>query len=154
MSRYLLILSCSATKRACPEPLPAIDRYIGVNYTTIHKLMREQQFPDNMDILILSAKYGLIQPKTLIEDYNQKISKQRACELQDEVGKELDLHLGTINYAEIFVNLSKDYMIAADKSVQMYRQRANIKHAKGGIGSKRGEMKKWILGIIGSKITC
>lgn len=147
MSKYLLILSCGRKKCYCPDPLPAIDRYIGGYYRTIHKLMREGQFPDNMDMLILSAKYGLIQPETLIENYDQRMSKQRASELQDEVGRALDLYLGAINYAEIFVNLGKDYMIAVKKSIQLCRQRAKIKHAKGRIGSKGGEMRKWILDI-------
>ena len=147
MSQYLLILSCGGKKCAYPEPLPAIDRYIGGYYRIIHKLMREGQFPDNMDMLILSAKYGLIQTETLIENYDQKMSKPRAIELQDEVGRALDLHLGTKNYAEIFVNLGKDYMIAVEKSVQMYRQRAKIKHAKGPQGIKGGEMRRWILDI-------
>ena len=148
MSRYLLILSCSATKRPCPEPLPAIDRYAcGYSYKIIHKLMREGRFPCNMDVLILSAKYGLIQTETLIEDYNQRMSRQRASELQDEVGRALDQHLGTINYAEIFVNLGRDYMIAVENSIQMYRQRAKIKHARGRIGSKGREMRRWILDI-------
>lgn len=147
MNRYLLILSCSDTKRPRPEPLPAIDRYDGINYRTIHKLMREGQFLDNMDILILSAKYGLIQTDTLIEDYNQEMSNQRAIELQDEVGRALDLHLGATNYAEIFVNLGKTYMIAVEKSIQMCLQRAKIKHAKGGMYTKRSEVKKWILDI-------
>ena len=148
MSKYLLIISCSATKCPCPEPLPAIDRYIGYNYKIIRRLMREGLFPCNMDILILSAKYGLIQPETLIENYNQIMSKQRAGELQDEVGEALDLHLGAMNYAELFVNLGKNYMIAVEKSIQMYRQRTKIKHAKGGMGSKGGEMRRWILDIL------
>lgn len=147
MSRYLLILSCGRTKCCCPDPLPAIDRYIGGYYKTIHKLMRDGQFPDNMDMLILSAKYGLIQPETLIENYDQEMSKPRACELQDEVGRALDQHLGTINYAEIFVNLGKKYMIAVERSNQLKQQRAKIKHARGRNGSKQGEMRRWILDI-------
>jgi hypothetical protein len=61
--RYLLILGCSQRKRPDSGLLPAIERYDGVNFRILQKAKREEYLPENLDILILSAKYGLIEAK-------------------------------------------------------------------------------------------
>jgi cytoplasmic iron level regulating protein YaaA (DUF328/UPF0246 family) len=62
----LLILACSARKRLDRSALPAIERYDGVNFRILKKLQREHAFPHDLDVLILSAKYGLLSPETPI----------------------------------------------------------------------------------------
>ena len=59
MKHYLLILSCSQRKRKDPGFLPAIERYDGVNFRVIKKLGRQSRLLKNLDILIISAKYGI-----------------------------------------------------------------------------------------------
>jgi cytoplasmic iron level regulating protein YaaA (DUF328/UPF0246 family) len=77
----LLILACSARKRLDRSALPAIERYDGVNFRILKKLQREHAFPHDLDVLILSAKYGLLRPETPIEAYNLKMTEARAAEL-------------------------------------------------------------------------
>ena len=67
--KYLLILSCSNKKDGADGTMRAFDRYTGGNFDVLKKAKREGYFPPNLDILILSAKYGLITPDTLIEYY-------------------------------------------------------------------------------------
>jgi hypothetical protein len=50
MSR-LLILACSARKRLDKSALPAIERYDGVNFRVLKKLQREQNFPNDLNVL-------------------------------------------------------------------------------------------------------
>jgi cytoplasmic iron level regulating protein YaaA (DUF328/UPF0246 family) len=142
--RYLLILTCSQRKRIDTAPLPAIDRYTGVNFQVLHKAKREGYLPENLDILILSAKYGLIEASTPIENYDLKMTKQRAMELQSQVSRDLDNHLSKTNYEEIFVNLGKFYLIATTPSKKITELESKIVYATGGIGQKMSQMKDWL----------
>jgi cytoplasmic iron level regulating protein YaaA (DUF328/UPF0246 family) len=117
--RYLLIIACSQRKRPDPGRLPAIERYDGVNFRVLQKAKRERYLPDNLDILILSAKYGLIEATTPIENYGLKMTKQRAMELQTEVSRDLDNYLSKTRYDEIFVNLGKAYLTTIAHSSQI-----------------------------------
>ena len=57
VKQYLLILACSQRKLDNKELLPAIERYDGGSYRVIRKAQREKCNLDNIEILILSAKY-------------------------------------------------------------------------------------------------
>jgi len=60
-AKYLLIIPCSKRKTAPPRvKVSAINLYDGPFYRIIRKAFRESGKPDNLDIMILSAKYGLI----------------------------------------------------------------------------------------------
>ena len=142
--KCLLILGCSGAKDCCPGTMRAFNRYTGVNFNVLKKAQREGYFPSNLNMLILSAKHGLITPDTLIEWYDLAMTEHRARELQRSVSTELDRHLEQNDYQEIFVNLGKMYLIAIEKSQEIYNQSQRVIHAEGRIGSKMGHMKRWI----------
>ncbi len=123
--------------------MPALERYDGVNYLVIKKLMREGKFPKNVDIKILSAKYGLIDAETPIPYYNRRMDRQRAVELQTQVKRELN-KIAHRHYEETFVNMGKTYLIAME-SYNDVLMPAAIKIAEGGIGQKMKRMRDWIL---------
>src|SRR5688572_24444391 len=116
MDKYLLVLACSQRKRSNQMAMPAIERYDGVNYRVLQKAMREIHIPSTLVILILSAKYGLIDGYTCIEDYDLRMTKIRALELQDQVSTSLDAYLSQNNYREILINMGMNYRIAISKS--------------------------------------
>lgn len=70
---YLLIVMCSKRKRSAPDLLPALERYDGIFFRILRKARREGHWPDNLDILILSAKYGLLELDTAIENYDLRM---------------------------------------------------------------------------------
>lgn len=146
--RYLLIIACSQRKRPDPGLLPAIERYDGVNFRVLQKAKREGYLPGNLDILILSAKYGLLEAKTPIENYDLKMTKQRAKELQTRVSKGLDNYLSKTKYDEIFVNLGKTYLTAIAASDKISQLNQKIIYATGGIGQKMSQMKEWLCQIL------
>ena len=79
--RKLLIVSCSADK--CPDPgdMEAFDRYTGDMFKSIKK----QGIPEeNVDLAIMSAKYGLIRRDTKIPNYNVKMDKEIANNLLND----------------------------------------------------------------------
>ncbi len=110
----LLLLSCSERKHSSVSSLSAWKRYDGINFRVLKKLEREHAFPKNLDVLILSAKYGLVHPRTLIEYYDQKMTHARATELAPSVSKALDRILRQKKYSEIFINLSEHYITPGD----------------------------------------
>ena len=145
--QYLLIVACSQRKRSDPGFLPAIERYDGVNFRVLRKAQREGYWPKNLSTLILSAKYGLLKPDTLIEDYDLRMTREQANVLQVQVSTELDAYLEQTSYHEVFVNLGKVYMIALALSKELIASDRQVHFAAGGIGEKMSQMKKWLINL-------
>jgi len=145
--RYLLIVACSQRKRPDPGLLPAIERYDGVNFRLLRKARREGHCPESLDVLILSAKYGLIKATTLIENYDLRMTWERALALQSEVSAALDAYLSQMDYCEVFINLGQTYLVALARSKEIPRLRGKVYYATGGIGEKMSQMKHWLYSI-------
>ena len=109
MKRSLLIISCSRAKDKTLGLLPAVMRYKGPLYPTLHKAIREKRFPESLDILIVSAKYGVLTSDEPIEDYDQKIDTKRARELRPSVQKKLETFLDRKDYDQLFNGLWQVY---------------------------------------------
>ncbi len=144
MSKRLLILACS--QRKCPDKgeIPAIERYDGGSYRVLRKTKRDGNWPENLDVLILSAKYGLIESSTPIADYEQRMTRKRAVELQFQVAEILKIHLQKIIYDEIYVDLGQDYWPAIEKSVKLF-DTTSVSYAEGRIGQRLATLKRWLL---------
>jgi len=138
--RYLLILSCSKRKRPDPGLLPAIERYDGVNFRVLRKVIREKPL-SCLDVLVISAKYGLLEADTPIEDYNEKLTKRRALELVSEVSQRLDQYLSA-GYLEVYVNLGQLYWITLSKSRLLSKM--TVLSAYGSIGLRMSQMRSWL----------
>jgi len=145
--RYLLVLGCSQRKRPDAGRLPALERYDGVNYRVLRKLERERGLPGNLDIVILSAKYGLIAGSTGIEDYDLRLTPDRAAALSSIVAQRLDEQVCSANYLQIFINLGKDYMPALAGCISLSRAELQLIYARGGIGEKMAQMKEWLYAL-------
>jgi hypothetical protein len=144
-AKRLLVLSCSDRKKKIKELTPAIEIYDGVNYRSIKKAKREGNLSNNLDILIISAKYGLLNCDDPINYYKQRITPDRAKELRIDVLPKLKMILKNNNYGEIFVNLGKDYLPVIDGFEKFVPSDTRIIYAKGGIGQKMSQMKKWLI---------
>ncbi|WP_220199788.1 DUF6884 domain-containing protein [Ktedonospora formicarum] len=144
--KRLMLISCSGSKNPSLGLLPAIERYTGGVYSIIKKARREGYWQREIDILIVSAKYGLIAEDDLIEIYDQKMDKVRALELRGEVSQRLDDVLKRKNYSLIFMNMGSTYLMSIGDSFEVDRARRTgiIREAKGGIGKKLSQTKVWI----------
>ncbi len=145
MKKYLLIISCSSKKKKDTRLLPALERYDGYFFRIIKRMMRKNEFPSSVDILILSAEYGLISPNTPIKYYDRKMDKRRALELRPKVMKKLKEIIK--DYDEIFICLGKDYLTC----IKGIEKIANVKYARGGIGKKGRKLKEWLKSIKGER---
>ena len=82
MNKYLLLTSCSKRKRQLNNK-PAIEVYDGPLFKAIRKHF-DTTLPQ-VDIYILSSKYGLISSDTLINPYDQEMTPDQALEIQSDV---------------------------------------------------------------------
>jgi len=67
--KTLVITSCSSRKKHTTKKIDCYERYNGQLFNMIKKFVEKNQY----DLLILSAKYGLLKPKDKINYYNKKI---------------------------------------------------------------------------------
>ena len=147
----LLLISCSQRKIGNEVLIPAIERYDGPTYRCLRKFRdahKDKALPNNLRILILSAKYQLIFPETEIVNYDFKMTAERAREIAPNVQKDLQqcLYFYSIAYGgteEVFINLGKTYM----QTLEGFDW-ACIKtlEASGGIGERTSQMKAWLEG--------
>jgi len=147
MKMHLMIISCSDKKNIQPGLLPAIQRYKGAWYGVINKLKREGNLPDNLEILIISAKYGLINSEIQIENYDQKMDYTRARELNEPILSKLENIIYTTSYERILVNLGSTYMAAISGLEKIVPNKTKIRLLKGRIGERKRDMKEWVLSI-------
>ena len=147
MKKHLLIISCSDKKDTQPGLLPASQRYTGAWYGVIDKVKREGNLPDNLDILIISAKYGLINSETQIENYDQKMDHVRARELNEPILTKLENIISMKSYEGILINLGSTYMVAISGLEKMVPNTTKMQVLRGRIGERKRDMKEWILSI-------
>ena len=140
----LLILSCSQKKIKNKVLLPAIERYDGPSYKVLRKIMKRNNYNNSLDIAIISAKYGLLQPYEKIEDYDIKMNKEIAESLNNDVAQELRKQIYNNKYENIFINLGSDYILAMGGFNKKLPRNTEILYAKGKIGERLSQMKKWL----------
>lgn len=88
--RYLLILACSRRKRA-GGIMPAWQRYDGPVWQSLRQRLADLpraalafsgDGANQLDVLVLSARFGLIGAWTPIPDYDQRLDATRLAHLQ------------------------------------------------------------------------
>ena len=149
MKNNLLIIGCSQRKVSTPGLIPAIDLYDGPTYRTLRKFWPDGHSPLNLDVVIISAKYGLLRCLQLIENYDKRMTMERAEELRPKVQarlkaliqdkRECPFSLGA--YDQVFINLGKTYMQTLEG---FHWGLLSTLEASGGIGQKTSQMKAWL----------
>ena len=150
MKRSLLIISCTGAKDKTPGLLPAVMRYKGPLYPTLHKAMRENRFPKSLDILIVSAKYGLLKSCELIECYDQEIDAERARELRPGVQKKLEAFLDGNDYDQLFNGLWSDYQ-AVLEGFDLEDHFDTVVPVETNRGKKMAQLRAWIIDLFESE---
>jgi len=147
-SRKLIIITTSyRLNKENTEPIPAIERFDGVYFRLLRKHIREGRLR-NVDILIVSEKFGLIWAKDKVPYYEvhgkmgslsldkkttEKIRKENLQKLKKIVNR----------YSEIYVNVGREYL----KLIEGFEKftTSKVTYASGkGLGPKASHMKEWI----------
>jgi hypothetical protein len=148
---YLLIVTCSQRKRSDRELLPALERYDGVFFRILRKALREGHWSDTLDVLIISAKYGLLELDTVIENYDLRMTVTQAKQLQPVVTPLLIKRVTALTYTEIFLNVGKTYYEAIEGWSTALPHDTTVIHASGGIGQRAQQMRHWLIEKTASK---
>ena len=136
MERRLLIISCSKSKKKEPkyEKIPAIERYTGKIFTLITDLIKDEHFPEDLDIRILTKfeEYPLINLKFGMIWYEIEMDDAIANKLKPLVIKELKTIIENNNYKEVTFNLGPNFTIIVegienelDKSIEIIKMYGN-----------------------------
>ncbi|MDD2211707.1 MAG: tRNA-guanine transglycosylase DpdA [Clostridia bacterium] len=138
MNKQLLVLGCSQTKRQTTGLLPAIERYDGSYYRVLRRYLRERQWPDNLSVAILSARYGLIGGFADIEDYDERMNQQKALEWAPKC--QAILKAWSMEHSQIHFSLGKDYLPAVEPAINGGLQ-SETEVFEGPIGMKLHQIK-------------
>ncbi len=140
----LLILSCSARKKPVQEPIPAWDLYDGVAFRLLKRQERIGLLPKTLDILILSAQYGLIWPSEVISPYDESFSLTTARAQASQNRAFLKDILSHRPYSKIVIWAGKIYLLALEPIEAWLPAHVPLEVVSGGIGQKLARLQTWI----------
>ena len=140
MNKQLLVLGCSQTKRECEGLLPAIYRYDGSSYRVLRNFLREYQWPTNVSIGVLSAKYGLFGGLKGIEYYDKRMDRDAVAAKAPECCATLKEWAEDHN--TIHLSLGKDYLPAVQPALDALGSKAKV--FGGPIGMKLHQIKAFL----------
>lgn len=143
-TRRLLIVACSASKNPARKQLPALERYTGGTFKVIKRLMRLEQYPHDVDLLIISANYGLIRDDQPIPNYNLRMTPQGAREQAERNRVALRTIVEATEYREVFISAGKVYLTAIEPFAD-WRGTGSIAVNSGKIGVQLKTLKSWLL---------
>jgi len=143
-SKDLLIISCSQRKKKIKGRVAAWDLYDGVIFRMLKKIEREKGLPKDLDILILSAKYGFVMPSEFIEYYDYRLKKKDIEQKKDFFLSGLMQKIENSNISTVFICLGKDYLAGIDSFKKFFPDKTRFIVANGGIGSKMSQIRNWI----------
>jgi hypothetical protein len=139
----LLILACSQRKDPAAGVLPAIDRYDGPAFRVLRKFLRE--YPDDaLSVLILSAKYGLIDSAAAIPDYDCRMSAALADRLRPAVLDTLRKTLRSKKLRSVGLCVGKEYRGALDGMESMFLENGELEILSGGQGLRLTRLRHWL----------
>ncbi len=139
----LLVQSCSDTKNQVTEPTRALDVYDGYFFRILKKAIREDSFRSDIDICIISAKYGLIDAEDAITTYDRRMTKARAEELRESVTNAIHNRVEEQKYSQVVLNLGKEYLRAVENLSE--QSNVDVSTIEGsGIGSKGKKLKQFV----------
>lgn len=137
--KSLLIMSCSKTKENI-DMAPAIEMYDGQAYRVLKK-----NFPKNVTVLIISAKYGVLHPFELISWYDQEMTVKKAIDLRGQVQEEIMKRNQNNDIEKVFINLGYPYSLAISDDLMRYLdENFNLQVADGYIGMRLHQLKEWL----------
>lgn len=140
----LLLVSCSAQKNTVTGSVPAWHLYDGVAYRVMKRALRAAEWPEDLDVVILSSKYGLIEPDAPIDAYDEIMTPERAERMQHVVHGKLVRLIESRAYRELLVFAGQDYLRALRLSPVWLPRRLSVEVAPGGIGKKLHRLRLWI----------
>jgi hypothetical protein len=138
-----LILSCSQRKATAAGRVPAIDRYDGPVFRVLRNYLRDCS-SEALTVLIVSAKYGLIESNRRIPVYDCRMSAARAKELRPYVLAAARRLLASRRWQEVGVCAGKHYRSALDGFLPLLPHGSQVVFLGGGQGPRLARLRAWL----------
>jgi hypothetical protein len=139
----LLILSCSQRKAPAKGRLPAIDRYDGPAFRVLRKYLREGP-AEVPTVLILSAKYGLIESERQIPWYDHRLSNASADRLRPRVLEVARHVLRSHPWRAVGLCAGKEYQSALSGLAELMPAGVRLDLIAGGLGKRLAALRDWL----------
>jgi hypothetical protein len=139
----LLILACSQRKKPAAGLLPAIDRYDGPTFRVLRKFLTETPAA-TPTVLVLSAKYGLIDSATKIPNYDRWMSADLAERLRPAVRKRFRRILGSGRWQSVAFCVGRKYQPALDGVEALLPAETQVEVIRGGQGQRLTGLRRWL----------
>jgi hypothetical protein len=139
----ILIISCSQSKSRSEGMIPAIDRYDGPAFRVLRKYLREIPDP-SLKVLILSAKYGLIQSSCPIPYYNRRLTRSGALAMKPDVEEKARQLMDLTRWSEIGLCAGRDYLVALEALVSCRPKDVRLDLIGDGLGIRLTRLKEWL----------
>jgi hypothetical protein len=123
--------------------MAAIDRYDGPAFRVLRKYLRQGSSPAPT-VVILSAKYGLIESSRRIPAYDCRMSAARAHELRPRVLAALRQLFTSRHWQEVGVCAGKHYRSALDGFVPHLPAGSQVIFLDGGQGPRLTRLHAWL----------
>lgn len=140
----LLLVSCSGEKHFTTEAVPAWHLYQGVSFRVLKRAVREGRWPTDLDVVILSARYGILAPDQPVLWYEERMTQQRAGALQHPVHLALDRILRGRGYRQLLVQAGRVYRQALRLTPTWMPPGVSVHVATGGIGEQLHQLRTWL----------
>ena len=146
----LVILPCSKTKSETAERVPAEDRYRRGQYFQVYnKWRREPPTPENdVDLVIVSAKHGLLSPRHHIYDYDEVLNSRPQGAFLEGLENDLYAYMKWRDYLEVLVVGGKPYRESVSDILRVIKSQgiidARIIPNSGRLGSQLKDLKQWL----------
>ena len=110
--KELIVLGCSSSKVQTSGTLPAISLYDGPWFRVLRTFLRDYSWPDQLSVAVVSAKYGFVGAISPLSTYDERMTSQRAAQLNAEVTGKLRRLAATHRPAELVMGV--DYLPSID----------------------------------------
>jgi hypothetical protein len=139
----LLILACSQRKVPVKGYLPAIDRYDGPAFRVLRKYLRETS-DGSLAVLILSARYGLIESERKIPWYDQRLSDASAARLRPQVLKAAKHVLRSHPWHAVGLCAGTEYRSVVGGLAELIPEGTRLDLLAGGLGKRLAALRDWL----------
>ena len=133
-------LGCAERKRDSKDLHSALDMYDGPAYRVVRKFLHEYQWPEQVSIAVLSAKYALFGIFRGIEHYDRRMDVSMAAAMAAECCSVLTTWAES--HQSIHLSLGKDYMPAVEPALGSVGIANEV--FNGGIGRKLSPIKAFM----------
>lgn len=138
--KHLLLLGCSRTKNPLKGNFPAIEIYNGTAFKVLRHFLKIHGWQPNLHIRILSGKYGLIDARFEIKDYDEYLTDEKVLVLRQSVMEYLKKEG---KFESIFINMGRKYRLTT-KEVEPHANHLFIPYAPEGMAQKNPQMIQWL----------